>query len=385
MNQRQHELITLVRSAILSRKEILSENFSLEELLPMIKMHQIAAVALTGLVNCGGDLSSESGKKLLQMSCHAISVSESQTEGAKALFEEFEQAKIDYLPLKGVVLKNLYPDSSLRPMVDVDVLIRLEQYERIVPIMRKLGYEEGTESDHEYNWRKGNVHIELHKRLIPSYNKDLYAYFGEGWGKAQAQQGSRYALSDEDCFIYLFCHYAKHFQDGGVGIKHLLDIWFYRKQKPDMDEMYITEELRKVRLYDFYQHVLQTVSYWFEDGELTEPVEIICNTVMGAGAFGSESTRQKARELHISPKKTHFIKLRWYLHLVFLPYKNMCQKYPFLKKAAIALPVMWVYRLIVTLLKPSKIKKQAQLSNAVSVQEVNKYRDELSRLGLNLE
>ena len=369
----------------MSKKEALSEEFSLIELLPIIRKHQIATVALTGLVNCGADLSSESGEKLLEMSCYAISVSESQAEASRVLFDEFERAEIDYLPLKGVVLKNLYPESSLRPMVDVDVLIRTEQYERIAPIMRKLGYEEVSESNHEYNWQKGFVHIELHKRLIPSYNRDLYAYFGDGWERAQMHKSNCYALSDEDCFIYLFSHFAKHFRDGGVGIKHLLDIWVYRSQKPNMDEEYLLTELSKVRLQEFYKNMIQTVSYWFEGGDLTQTVEIISNSVIGAGAFGNEANHQKAREVRISPKKTRWVKLRWYWHLIFLPYSNMYQKYPFLKKLPFLLPVMWVFRLFVTLLNPSKIKRQAKKANTVSLQDVNKYRDELSGIGLNFE
>ena len=61
--------------------------------------------------------------------------------------------------------------------------------------MQNLGYSEGSESDHELIWRKGNkILIELHKRIIPSYNKDYYAYFGDGWQLAtQKTKGKNFA------------------------------------------------------------------------------------------------------------------------------------------------------------------------------------------------
>ena len=37
-------------------------------------------------------------------------------------------------------MKALYPAPELRVMGDADVLIRLEQYEKIVPLMEKMGF-----------------------------------------------------------------------------------------------------------------------------------------------------------------------------------------------------------------------------------------------------
>ena len=58
----------------------------------------------------------------------------------------------------------------MRTMGDADILIKTEQYERIVPIMNRLGYLPGVESNHECVWDKKNMlHVELHKMLIQSY------------------------------------------------------------------------------------------------------------------------------------------------------------------------------------------------------------------------
>ncbi len=90
--------------------------------------------------------------------------------------------------------------------------------DRIRPLMISLGYTEGVESDHEYNWQKGSTHIELHDRLIPSYNRDYYAYSGEGWqlAKTVSNASLEHKMSAEDEMIYLFTHFAKYCRDSGI-------------------------------------------------------------------------------------------------------------------------------------------------------------------------
>jgi len=61
--------------------------------------------------------------------------------------------------------------------------------------MADLGYEELYESDHELVWNHDLMRIELHKRLIPSYNKDYYQYYGDGW---QLAKKWRIFLSDTE-------------------------------------------------------------------------------------------------------------------------------------------------------------------------------------------
>ena len=105
--------------------------------------------------------------------------------------------------------------------------------------MQKLGYAEKVESNHEYIWHKAGSYIELHKRLIPTYNKDYYSYFGDGWRLAKLKDGTRFSMTDEDQMVYLFTHYAKHYRDAGIGIRHIVDLWVYRNNKPNLNEEYI--------------------------------------------------------------------------------------------------------------------------------------------------
>ena len=94
-------------------------------------------------------------------------------------------------------------------MGDADLLISMEQYDAIRPVMLELGYTEGEQSDHEIHWRNSALHVELHKRLVPEDSTRLPELMGEGWERAVPESGSRYTYSPEDHYLFLFAHYIR--------------------------------------------------------------------------------------------------------------------------------------------------------------------------------
>ncbi len=383
LNVTELGLIALVRSAMTGQSVSLPEGFQIQTILPLARKHQIAPIILQAMTELTTAEAQMCKMQLLQSSARSLSVSESQALEAKALCEAFEEAGVDYAPLKGILIKKYYPVETMRSMADIDILVRREQYHLIEPVMERLGYTFEVERDHEYNWRKINVHAELHKCLIPSYNEDYYSYYGEGWQFFRAEQGHRYAMRDEDLFIYLFTHYTKHFRDGGIGIKHLTDLWVFKRAKPKLDETYILSELQKLGLDVFYKNVIATAAYWFEDGALTETVERMTHDIISCGAYGKAELQRKAEALRNAPKQSKHSKLRWTLRKIFLPYKNMCQKYPFLKYLPFLLPLMWVVRWITAVVfKPKKLKKNIEQSKNMSQDSVDEYRQYLQSMGI---
>ena len=153
MNDIQLGVITLIKSAITGDKLTLPDGFSVDEALPVLKKHGIQAMGYIGAVNCGIPKSEPVMQALFQFYCRSAVSSQRQLDKIQQLFAAFEDNGIDYMPLKGTIMKHLYPSHELRPMGDADVLIRVEQYDRIKPIMESLGYTSGEENAHELPWR----------------------------------------------------------------------------------------------------------------------------------------------------------------------------------------------------------------------------------------
>ena len=385
----QTGIILLVKSALKGNTVCLPSNFNISDALKVAEDHHIMGLVFTGLENCGISKDDPDMHTAILNDCKAMSISENQLYLISKICLEFDKNNIDYVLLKGSVLKKMYPKHYLRYMNDADILIRVAQYDRIKPLMQSLGFGEITESDHEYVWEMhGMFLVEIHKRLIPSYNKDYYSYFGDGWDRAvKLDNGTNeYVLSDEDMFVYLFTHFAKHYRDAGVGIQHFTDLWVYLNSKPDLDINYIKSELNKLKLYEFYINISDVLNSWFNDVPFSEKSEFITNVIFDSGAFGNGKTHTTARALkeskvHNSPFS---VRILMALSVIFPGVAQMKANYPILNRFAVFLPACWIIRIFrVLFVERNKIKMQYEKFKFSSSKNIAEYQKLLNYVGLD--
>lgn len=315
-----------------------------------------------------------------------IMVDKNQLFELSSLEKAFSENAIDYMLLKGALIKSLYPKTEMRPMGDADVLIRTEQYDKIKPIMQKLGFSAKLESDHEIVWDKpGKLYLELHKRLIPSYHKDYYAYFGEGWNLAKQNSDNpyRYEMTSEDTYIYLFAHFAKHYREGGIGIRHLIDLWMYRKSCKKLDEEYIKQGLEKLLILEFYTNIRRLSAVWFEGAEADEKTDFITNVIFSSGSFGTSEKRQISSGLKASKSGKNVKTTKW-IRAIFPNKIVMANNYPILRKAPALMPLMWVARWFRTILfRKNQIKGYINYVKQLSPENISTYQEALNYVGLD--
>ncbi len=352
MNLTQRGLITLLRSAISGDSLSLPEGFSLEDALGLIRSHGVVTLAYAGACNCGIPATHPVMQPLFSLYCKALLQSENQLRALEALFAEFDSSGIDYMPLKGCNMKPLYPKPELRLMGDADVLIREGQYEsQILPVMKKLGYAFRTESDHEIIWTSPALFLELHKRLIPSYNKKFHDYFSDGWTLAKQGRGSRYALPPEEEFAFLFTHFAKHYRDGGIGCRHVVDLWVYRRSFPELEEAQIRNALKAMGLLEFYENLCRMMDVWFEDGEEDHITIFLTDYIFSSGSFGDAQQHILSMGIRSQQATTQAgeSRLRYILSLLFPRRTALLGQYPVLKRLPWLLPLVWLWRGMVKL------------------------------------
>lgn len=388
MNMMQTGVVTLLKSAVTQQGYPLPDGFDLEAVYPKLKRHHMAALIYEGAVLCGIAEEMPVMQQLFQSYCKSMVVSERQMQEISRIFQAFAENGIDYLPLKGCNMKTLYPKPELRGMGDADILIRMEQYDRIVPIMQALGYEAGVESDHELQWIKKALFVELHKRVIPSYNKDFYAYFGEGWKLAVQKAGNHYAMLPEDEMVYLFTHFAKHYRDGGIGCRHVVDLWVFLRANPGLDEERIKAELEKLHLREFYENICRLMAVWFGETPSDEKTDFITDYLFASGSWGTREDHVAAMGVRNQGGKADGRFARWiYLLRLALPGVDALKhQYPVLKKAPWMLPLVWIYRAAYKLLsgqarrKADVHKKNMQI---LSAETVNSRQEALQYVGLD--
>ena len=302
------------------------------------------------------------------------------------------QNGIDHMLLKGTSLKHLYPSSELRLMSDIDILIRESQYEAIRPIMTAFGFKQTSEADHELTWKKApKLTVELHTRLIPSYNDDYYEYYKNAWEHAVpvADVPCRFAMPHEDEYIFIFTHMTKHYRDGGIGVKHLVDLWLYAERHPDLDLAYVKRELEALDLFVFYENIVRTLETWFASALPDAITEHITERVMQSGVFGRVEKGTAAKAARVSARRSSSVagtRVREAIRSVFMPLSSMQRKYPVLKKIPILLPVFWVVRLVNALIfRRKNVRRIAKYIAKINESDVGDYNRELALVGLRYD
>lgn len=386
MNNLQKDVIKIIRSALTGEKYALADDFILEDAVNIAKKHQISVLLYYGAVNCGLDTNNPYMQQLFFATCKNVAYNERQMFEISRLFEAFDKNGIQYMPLKGTLLKKMYPKPEMRSMGDADILIKTEEYPKIKSVMLELGYDAIKESDHEFIWNKTGAHIELHKRLIPSYNKDYYAYYGDGWRLAKICNGTRYSMTAEDEMIYIFTHFAKHYREAGIGIRHFVDLWVFRNAHKNLDEKYIKTELQALQLYDFYVNILETISAWFEDEGFNEKTDFITQIIFNSGVYGTREAYYLAQAVKTANSTANLenVKIKRFFKLIFVPYKTMCSVYPILKKAPVLLPIMWIVRIFDAILfKRKKIKRHQENLHQMTAENISSFKQSLNFVGLD--
>ena len=346
MKQSHIGILTLLKSAIIQQKIALPEGFQLQDADEHINRHHIASLIYEGALLCNIPQNDIRLLQLFQKYCKALQVSERQLRELERIYNAFEENGIDYMPLKGCKMKALYPKPELRNMVDADILIRTEQYDKIRSVMQSLQFTEGEETVHELVWKSDALYLELHKHLIPSYNRDFYGYFGEGWARAKLLRGTQYTMTPEDEFIFLFTHFAKHYRDGGIGCRHVVDLWVFLRSHPELDLDYIQTELKKLQLLDFYRNIRRLISTWFEDQESDSRTDFLTEFIFASGSFGQIENRVLSRAVRDA---NHSVlgfsgKLLYLWQTAFPGIKILREKYTILKKHPYMLPLVWLIR-----------------------------------------
>lgn len=261
---------------------------------------------------------------------------------------QLEKRGIRYMLLKGSVMKQLYPLPYLRSMCDVDIQYDTAFKARLDDFMPDLGYEKaetsGTEGVNIAYRKKPYMYIEFHGALmdkdVPLYNR----YFGTDFERTIPVKGCEVKYSDEDFFVFMAAHLAKHYFLGGSGLRSLLDIWLYLRKKPELNKEYIFAELKKIKLDEFINIMLGINAVLFEGAKPSEQQKDIISYILSSGTYGT--TANKSAELIKNQSKGSYVKQR-----LFPDREFMAINYPVVKKCVLLMPLFWIIRLVSVFLK----------------------------------
>jgi hypothetical protein len=283
----------------------------------------------------------------------AIAKEATQHIAVEQILSAFEENGIDCMPLKGYLIKYLYPQPDMRLMADVDILFKNEQTEQVKKLMLELGFTlEHQGGNHDVYYKKPFMNIEMHRRLVAE-NSPYSAYLSKTWDRATLKSGCRciWQLSPEDFYIYLLIHLTKHYTGGGTGIRSFIDIWVYHCHDQDaLDWDYVRTELEAINLREFAENIRAIGEVWFGSGQSNGLYEEMTEYIILSGAYGTKKHSIISATSIRADQKRLPSKYAYWLQLFFPPLKTLKISYPFLTAWPSLLPACWVLRGIKSLL-----------------------------------
>lgn len=289
-----------------------------------------------------------------------------------------DQNGIWYLPLKGIILQNLYPQLGMRQMADNDILFDANYRAELKKYMLDNGYKGGEHvgrtdaACHDTYVKAPFYNFEMHYSLHPATEKGIMLrnYYDNIKERLIKDDGNScgYHMSDEDFYIYVTTHAYKHYSHAGTGVRLLMDTYVYLSQKKDqLDFVYIEKELKDLGLADFEKMVRTLAFKIFSEPNHKNLIKFtgaeaeFLTYCIQSGVYGTTGNAMKIKLNEISKggKITFRVKMKYFMRRLIPGNDCYMLRYPFAYRHKILIPFVVIARFITAVFtKPLMLLKE---------------------------
>jgi hypothetical protein len=188
---------------------------------------------------------------------YAVQVFEAENRLALAreVASAFAAERIEVVLIKGISYSgDLYPDRALRPMGDIDLLVRPEDRARGFRILEELGFVDGTTggaTELHHAWQLSRSadrrSVDLHRNIVQPWRSAID--LDEVWARAEPATdvpGAR-RLSRIDQVLFHWAHVARH--ELWVGLTGYVDSIRLVDRLSERERASLWERARRYQLY----------------------------------------------------------------------------------------------------------------------------------------
>ncbi len=343
MNQTYLDLCYLTGVALHGAGAEGAQGMDPEALTALAKAHKMSALALEGLTKIGG--MSEEYKTLRDNAGKAVYQVLQLDMERKALISFSEERKIPYMPLKGSLLKELYPKNGLREMCDNDILYDVCRQKEVADFFTARGYQAQLDLATDDSFLRGPLHFEMHRKLFSvSHDEIIRSYYENVWDRLEpVRDGSaEFRFTDEDFYVYCLAHAFKHYDNGGTGLRILPDLYLFEQKHPNLDFGYIRREADKLGFGAWAEEIRALAKALLDvpsrTPNLTPAQEEMLTYLASSGAYGF-----RERRMQNTIAKTSKAAYLW--RRIFPPMSFYRDFEPFYYRHKLLIPFCWLKRL----------------------------------------
>ncbi len=379
------ELFDLLRSSISGEKisDTVREMLSIEKLHNFFKIsntHDVSHLLALGIKQ--NELTEKIDIDIDKCVFKAVYRHERTKHAFTNLCDALEKSQIPFIPLKGSVIRKYYPEPWMRTSCDIDILVSEADSQKAMELLiNEYGYSYQRKGSHDISlYSHGKIHVELHYDLIENGRANNSAkILTTVWDTAVLREGSQYwyEMPDEMFYFYHIAHMAKHFVEGGCGIRSFIDLWILDSIHQENFEKR-NELLAKADLLIFANSLRRLCKIWFENGEHDHVSRQMEDYVLRGGVYGNHENRIMVQQ----QKKGG--RLRYVLSKIFIPYDVIKFHYPVLQKHRWLTPFMQVRRWCKLIFwgHLKRTARELRYNNSISSEQAKSMQTFLDNIGL---
>ena len=307
----------------------------------LAKAHSLRALLYKSITDTGVKVNGSLLKELEEAYLYNLRKTVMFEKKREDLYKYLNDNQVDYLPLKGLIIRNYYPDIYTREYADYDILFDEKAQKLVRNYFKNRGYEvkEYDIGNHDCYVKKPFFNFEMHRGLFEKRkdNELFVPYFKDCLKNSPVKQGYEHHLEDNELYIYITAHNYKHFRNAGCGLKTIVDYYLFLKGTK-LDFNVINPELEKIGCLDFSNNITILSNKLFDNEPLSEDEEETLLYIASSGTYG---LRNRLIENNVKRKG----KFGYFLCRIFPPIRTFFIRYPW-SKSIILLPLAWLVRVI---------------------------------------
>lgn len=373
MDKNQKLLLTLLSAAIRGKKieNAETEGVDWRTLFEEAKAQEVHTLIYSAVRSLKGDNLPD--KKLMdEWQKAALLTGINQTRHIQRMSEVlkvFNEAGVPVIALKGLVLRELYPQPEMRIMCDADVLVQKEELERAGAILEQLGYLKDRNCSNHINIQFTHevyLAIEVHWSIAAREFTESLGNMEESlWGNAipvNILNVTILSLSPEDQLLHLCLHMANHFIGSWLSLRHLCDLLvFVEANCSIIDWSYFFQRISSCGIIHFTKVIFLVCHLLFdmnipdivhdEGLENKSDIELFINDIFESSSPENDySTRVCSGSAMFYARNTANTNtvgnLKYYISLLFPPSQRLGEKYSYCRKWPLLVPAAWIHRIV---------------------------------------
>lgn len=391
MNENEKYFVLLIASYLNQEEPPTAGNkIDWEEIYRLSAIHNVAAITANQILQLKGSSlpNDELLSKFRQQIGYTVIDAAEKEETVAFIKDLLCNAGIDFLFVKGAVLKQYYPIPEFRTGSDTDVIIRNEDIKKCAQVFCAKNCVVKTESTNGFSVLYKKQHIEIHG--TQDYD---HAFFADIFDMC-TKNGNEYRLKAEYHLLYVLCHIIKHFKNCGAGIKMFMDIDVLLRREKELDIALFWNLCTKLNIETFAKASFALCHYWFKtpikretDVKLDPQLKELFETeILNSGNFGFNA--RDLGDFYInkaigkSGKNGANAKIRAIFKMLFPLKKYLEDKYGYVKKRPYLLPLAWISRLCAAVFKRSAHSASTIRSILHTGTDAEQYKKLLNELGI---